>query len=264
VATPSVDEPDAFDRFLIALAGRLSGRGVMIVAAVVYGVPGLAVPLILGLAVPWLVIMNAISTLLAGLLILVWLSLRVQANYRRNLLEWTSDLRLLDATEFEWFVGELFRREGWAVKETGRQGAPDGNVDLELARDGTRRLVQCKRWTARAVGVDTVRGFAGALLRDGLAGSDGIFVTLSDFTPQAVEEAEKAGIALLDGQSLYARVEKVQRPEPCPKCSERMVLDRSMRGWWFRCVATGCDGKRDLGGDPARAVALLLARADDS
>lgn len=260
MATPSVDEPDAFDRFLIALAGRLSGRGVMIVAAVVYGVPGLAVPLILGLAVPWLVIMNAISTLLAGLLILVWLSLRVQANYRRNLLEWTSDLRLLDAREFEWFVGELFRREGWAVEETGRQGQADGNVDLRLTRDGGRRIVQCKRWTANFVGVELVRGFAGTLLREGLPGSAGIFVTLSDFTPQAIEEAAKAGLTLLDGRALYSRVEKVRRPEACPTCSEPMVLDRSMHGWWFRCVRPGCGGKRDLGKDPARAVELLLAR----
>jgi HJR/Mrr/RecB family endonuclease len=255
-----MEEPDAFDRLLVALARRLSGRGVSVVAGGLYGGFGLALPLALSLPVVWLISLNVVSTLLAGLLILVWLTLRAQETRRRNLLEWTSDLRLLDAREFEWFVGELFRREGWAVEETGRQGQADGNVDLRLTRDGGRRIVQCKRWTANFVGVELVRGFAGTLLREGLPGSAGIFVTLSDFTPQAIEEAAKAGLTLLDGRALYSRVEKVRRPEACPTCSEPMVLDRSMHGWWFRCVRPGCGGKRDLGKDPARAVELLLAR----
>jgi HJR/Mrr/RecB family endonuclease len=255
-----MEEPDAFDRLLVALARRLSGRGVSVVAGGLYGGFGLALPLALSLPVVWLINLNVVSTLLAGLLILVWLTLRAQETRRRNLLEWTSDLRLLDAREFEWFVGELFRREGWAVEETGRQGQADGNVDLRLTRDGGRRIVQCKRWTANFVGVELVRGFAGTLLREGLPGSAGIFVTLSDFTPQAIEEAAKAGLTLLDGRALYSRVEKVRRPESCPTCSEPMVLDRSMHGWWFRCVRPGCGGKRDLGKDPARAVELLLAR----
>jgi Restriction endonuclease len=255
-----MEEPDAFDRFLVALAGRLSGKGVSIVAGGLYGGFGLVLPLALSFPVFWLISFNMVSTFFAGLLILVWLALGAQESRRRNLLEWTSDLRLLDAREFEWFVGELFRREGWAVEETGRQGQADGNVDLRLTRDGDRRIVQCKRWTANLVGVELVRGFAGTLLREGLPGSAGMFVTLSDFTPQATEEAAKAGLTLLDGGALYSRVEKVRRPEACPMCTEQMVLDRSMHGWWFRCVRPGCGGKRDLGKDPARAVELLLAR----
>jgi integrase len=45
--------------------------------------------------------------------------------------------------------------------------------------------------------------------------------------------------------------------EPCPTCGAPMVLDRSSRGWWLRCVAQGCQGKRDLGTAPGRAVDLL-------
>src|SRR5450759_3243546 len=104
-----MEEPDAFDRLLVALARRLSGRGVSVVAGGLYGGFGLALPLALSLPVVWLINLNVVSTLLAGLLILVWLTLRAQETRRRNLLEWTSDLRLLDAREFEWFVGELFR-----------------------------------------------------------------------------------------------------------------------------------------------------------
>jgi branched-chain amino acid transport system permease protein len=34
-------------------------------------------------------------------------------------------------------------------------------------------------------------------------------------------------------------------------------FDRSQFGWWFRCVANGCAGKRNLDREPALAVELL-------
>jgi len=95
----------------------------------------------------------------------------------------TPQLRHLDAEEFEWLVGEVFRRDGWKVEETGRQDGPDGNVDLGLSKAGERRLVQCKHWTSWHVGVDEVRKLAGTLLRERLDGSEGILVTYSEFTP---------------------------------------------------------------------------------
>jgi HJR/Mrr/RecB family endonuclease len=252
---PRID--DALERFWIAVATRSSGRAIAVVAVLLYGGIGLALPLILGWSVPWLVSANIIGTTLAGTLILVWLGLRVQAQYRRHLVEWTTDLRLLDAAEFEWLVGEVFRREGWQVEETGRHDGPDGNVDLRLTRDGVRCIVQCKRWVSWLVGVDEIRAFGGTLLEAGLPGTAGIFVTLSDFTAAAREHATKTGLTLLDKRDLYTRVERVRRAEACPKCHAAMVLDRSSRGWWFRCVTNACDGKRDLGKDPARAVELL-------
>lgn len=35
------------------------------------------------------------------------------------------------------------------------------------------------------------------------------------------------------------------------------LSDLSPRGWWLRCVAPGCQGKRDLGNEPGRALGLL-------
>ncbi len=246
------------DRLLLAVATKATGRGITALAVVLYGGVGLAMPLLLGWSLLYLVSANIMGTLLAGTFVLVWFAVQVQAQQRRYLVEWTTDLRLLDAAEFEWLVGELFRREGWSVEESGSQDGPDGNVDLRLKRDGVRRIVQCKRWTSRYVGVDEIRTFAGTMLREGLAGTDGIFVTLSDFTQQARTEATTTGITLVDNRDLYARAEQVRRREPCPKCEAGMILDRSSRGWWLRCVAAGCDGKRDLGNDPARALELLI------
>ena len=162
-----------------------------------------------------------------------WLLVQVEARDRRHLVEWTSNLRLLTAGEFEWLVGEMFRREGWKVCETGRQDESDGNIDLELTRGARRMIVQCKRWQSWLVGVDDIRGFAGTLMREGLPGSSGIFVTMSDFSEQARTEAEATGITLIDRPNLYSRVEKARRVEPCPACQAPMVLGQSARGWWF-------------------------------
>ena len=252
---------DWFADLIFHKVAHLPGRAVAILALLMY--PGLALllPLGLGWSAAWIVSVNFLGTTLAACVGLGWLFVQIEARDRRHLVEWTTDLRLLDAAEFEWLVGELFRREGWAVEETGRQDGPDGNVDLRLSLDGQRRVVQCKRWTSWLVGVDDVRAFAGTLLTEGYTGSQGVFVTLSGFTTQAQQEAAKSGLSLVDNRELYARVERARRPEECPICQAPMVLDRSPRGWWFRCVAPRCVGKRDLGQDPARAVELLTEQA---
>lgn len=253
-----MSKPDEFlERILMAVVTRISGRALMALAFLLYAGGGLALPLALDWPVTGLVVANLLGTMLAGLVILAWFAVQLQARDRRHLVEWTTNLRLLTAEEFEWLVGEVFRREGWEVRETGRQDGPDGNVDLELTNDGQRMIVQCKRWVPRLVSVNEIRKFAGTLMREGLAGSAGIFVTLSGFTDQARAEAETIGITLVDNRYLYSRIEMVRRAEPCDICQKSMILARSSRGWWLRCVAVGCQGKRDLGSDPGPAVDLL-------
>jgi hypothetical protein len=204
---------------------------------------------------------NIIGTAFAGSVACGWLLVQLQERDRRHLVEWTTNLRLLNAQEFEWLVGELFRREGWEVRETGRQDGPDGNIDLELTGQQGRRIVQCKRWVSWEVGVDEVRKFAGPLMREALPGSAGIFVTLSHFNDQTSAEAQKIGLALIDGNDLYHRVEKARRTEPCSKCGAPMALRHSQYGWYFRCAVEGCEGKRHLDDKAGRAVEILTLAA---
>ena len=246
-----------FERIFWAVVTRISGRTAAAIALLSYAGGGLALPLALNWPVLDLVVANVLGTMLAGLVSLGWLAVQVEARIRRHLVEWTTNLRLLTAEEFEWLVGEVFRREGWEVRETGHQGSPDGNVDLEITRNGQRMIVQCKRWTSNLVGVNEIRKLAGTLMREGLPGSAGMFVTLSDFNEQARAEAQTIGMTLIDNRDLYSRIEKVRRPERCDICQKPMVLARSSRGWWLRCVVAGCQGKRDLGSEPGRAVDLL-------
>jgi HJR/Mrr/RecB family endonuclease len=249
---------DLADRAVTALVTSISGWMTASLAIFLYAGIGLALPIALHCSVRGFVELNALGTSFAGLVIIAWIAVQAQAANRRHLLDWTTELRHLNSEEFEWLVGEMFRREGWDVRETGRQDGPDGNIDLELSMDGRRHVVQCKRWTSWTVGVDQIRQFLGTLLREDLDGRAGIFVTLSDYTPQARSEAKQAGLVLVDGRELFARVEKVRGSELCPECHMPMRLNRSEHGWWFRCTSEGCRGKRHLGKDAGRAVELLM------
>jgi len=246
-----------FDRLITWIVTNVSAQGVVLLAVLSYFGVGLALPLLLDLPKLWLISLNVVGAMFAFTLFIAWLLVQIQARDRRHLLEWTSDLRLLDGAEFEWLVGELFRREGWQVRERGRQDVPDGNIDLELTRGTERRLVQCKRWVSWWVDVDEIRRFLGTLAREKLLPSAGIFVTLSRFNRHATAEAKAAGLELVDNVDLITRVQKVRRAELCDQCHQAMLLDHSPHGWWFRCVTGACPGKRDLHRDPGRAVALL-------
>lgn len=252
----------AVDKFLDGaitwLVTTVPGWVVVLIGLFFYPIFGLVIPVALRWPVVWLIDVNVLGVVLSVGITVGWLTAQVEAARRRHLVEWTTDLRLLMPDEFEWLVGETFAREGWAVRETGKQEAPDGNIDLRLSRGSKHVIVQCKRWDPRLVKVDEIREFAGTLMREGLKGSDGIYVTLSDFSQTAKHEADQLGIITVNGRELFARMEKVRKVEPCPNCRMPMGLDRSARGWWFRCTPNGCTGKRDLGKEPGRAVELLL------
>ena len=63
-----------------------------------------------------------------------------------------SDLRSLTWRQFESFVGELFKEQGYFVMETPE--GPDNGVDLVLRKDGEKTYVQCKHSKASSVGGD--------------------------------------------------------------------------------------------------------------
>lgn len=129
---------------------------------------------------------------------------------RRRLLEAHSDLESIAALgwrDFERLVGEAFRREGYAIEETGLGGA-DGGIDLILRKDGKRTLVQCKQWKRRKVPVNVVREMYG-LLKHHDAHAVRI-AALGGYTRDAERFAAGKPIALIDGPTLLAMVREMQ------------------------------------------------------
>jgi restriction system protein len=156
--------------------------------------------------------------------------------------------------EFEMLVGEWFRRQGYAVTETG--GVADGGVDLILTKAGETYLVQCKQWKAYKVGVTIVRELLGVMAARGAAG--GYLVTSGVFTDEARRFAEESNIALIDGEKLAHLISETRaaqptppqsRPTPapqlpaspaCPKCGSTMVLRHATKGAHAGSAFWGC------------------------
>jgi restriction system protein len=148
-------------------------------------------------------------------------------------------LRAMSWREFEMLVGEAFRRQGYAVEETGLGGA-DGGVDLILRKAGRTELVQCKQWRREQISVSVVREMWG-LAHHHRADAVKI-VCVGEFTRDAVGFAEGKPIALIGGEQLVVLVRESQEsgrpaqyespripaldtaPEPtCPNCGGHMV-----------------------------------------
>jgi restriction system protein len=144
--------------------------------------------------------------------------------------------------EFEHLVGEIFRRRGYSVVETGK-GA-DGGVDLVARKEGRTVLIQCKHWRTRDVGVSIVRELLGAVAARRASG--GVVVTVGGFTEEARRFAREAQVELIDGDALRRLAHKVgnapHRPasqaagDPidkslvCPMCQSPMVKRVARRG----------------------------------
>jgi hypothetical protein len=112
------------DWLFLKLPKRLRGRAVAAIALILYPGVGLVLPMALGWSAAWLVSANLLGVLFAADLSLGWLIAQIQARDRRHLLEWTTNLRLLEAAEFEWLVGEVFKREGWTVERQAARPLP--------------------------------------------------------------------------------------------------------------------------------------------
>jgi restriction system protein len=170
----------------------------------------------------------------------------IKRNDRRRLLDQQRDIesiRSLSWQQFEWMVGEAYRRQGYAIEETGGGGA-DGGVDILLQRRRETVLVQCKRWKTKRVGVDKVRELYGVVTAE--KANRGILVCCGHFTRDALAFAKGKPLTLVDGPALAALVASVQTrpsqkcaPTPialavnsplCPKCGSDMILRTARRG----------------------------------
>ena len=146
-------------------------------------------------------------------------------------------IRQLSWREFEEFVGEAYRRQGYNVTETGGGGA-DGGVDLVIRKGGEKLLVQCKHWKMDKVGVKVVRELYGVVTAEGATG--GIVISSGAFTQEAMDFAKGKPLELVEGSGLLNLIKDVQSsPLPfskksnvntCPLCGAEMVLRTAKKG----------------------------------
>ncbi len=121
----------------------------------------------------------------------------------------TPALDALRSDQFELLVGEIFRREGYAV-ELSAAAAQGDTIDLTLRRDSETILVQCKYWKSSRVTEREVGEFHSAMMANGAP--RGIFVTAGTFSREAQQFAVGKEIDLMDRVALEESTAAVARP----------------------------------------------------
>lgn len=119
--------------------------------------------------------------------------------------ELLSELLSIEPDAFERLAQRLLREAGFVkVEVRGKTG--DGGIDgvgvLRVNLVSFQVYFQCKRWSTNSIRAKDIRDFRGAL--QGRA-DKGLFITTSNFTKQASEEATRDGaiaIDLIDGERL--------------------------------------------------------------
>ena len=161
--------------------------------------------------------------------------------------------------DFEKLVGEIYRRKGYTITETGGEG-PDGGVDLVLKKNGETILVQCKHWKMESVGVLIVRQLLGVVYDKKASG--GIVITSGTFTQEAIDFAKGNPIQLVNGKELLAMIDRIKKTAPssqkikpavikmpvhgnptpilCPLCGSAMVLRTAKKGPTAGSLFYGC------------------------
>ncbi len=147
---------------------------------------------------------------------------------------WNAEVfKAIEWRRFEAVCEALFSQAGLETKS--QSHGPDGGVDLWLYSQhlqGPARVVQCKHWQSRAVGVKELREFFGVMSSHQL--KRGTFATTSSFTREAQTFARSNGIHLLDGKALLELIAQ-RTPE-----QQQALLAVAYEGEYMRPTCASC------------------------
>ena len=105
------------------------------------------------------------------------------------------ELMRMNPYQFEKVVGDYYRECGYVVHQTKRTN--DGGKDLVMYKGGQTYFVEVKRYgKSHPVDRPLIQKLVGACHPNN---AKGIFVTTSRFTQGAINEANRSGVQLIDG-----------------------------------------------------------------
>lgn len=117
------------------------------------------------------------------------------------------DVKALSWQQFEFLIGEYYRRKGYSVFQMGGD-APDGGIDLLASKNGEKLVVQCKHWKAFKIDVKVARELYGVMVDSTASGA--VLITSGGFTQPAVDFVKDKPIELIDGPRLEKLIAEVQ------------------------------------------------------
>lgn len=127
-------------------------------------------------------------------------------------------------TDFESLCADILRgAKLWKTDRTGK--TQDGGKDLVMTTDkGKTIYVECKAWSDRVTPKE-IRAFHSVCVTDKV---QGLFISVSGFTPKALEEAQIKGIKTFDVSDIR-RMSKTIGKNPMLYSSSPVVMPNSVR-----------------------------------
>lgn len=116
------------------------------------------------------------------------------------------NLDTLSGRDFEHLLVPVFKAKGYKVELTPSTG--DWGADLLLTKKDERTVVQAKRWKSK-VGVKALGDVLRA--RDKYQATDMLYVSTSEYTDRAKEQAEASGIVLWDRDDFIRELELARK-----------------------------------------------------
>lgn len=154
--------------------------------------------------VPWLRSL-AILLIAVGLLLIIW---RLVRYFRINRPLNIYGVDQMSGVEFERFIEDLLRSQGYEVKRIG--GYDDFGVDLIASRLGRRHAIQVKRWN-QPVTIEAVRAAIAGMTFHKC--DRAVVITNNYFTKPARELAAGTNCRLIDRKSLAAQIKAANQPK---------------------------------------------------
>lgn len=157
------------------------------------------------------------------------------------------DIDQMDGYQFEYYLNELFKANGYKSKVTKARG--DYGADLILKKNRVTIAVQAKRYS-KAVGIKAIQEIAAA--KSFYNADKAWVVTNNTFTKQAVTLAQSLDVELIGRDKLIELVlvmnpkatlstEKVLKTIPpkrkrCKGCGGEMMIKESKYGRFYGCA----------------------------
>ena len=165
----------------------------LLVAAVLFGIVQLFLPqLALFVALPFIAVAGYVG----------WKQLRSTSPV--SVEERLSALRAMPWENFGLVISESYRRQGYAVEESG-----SGAFDFKLHKNGQITLVQCRRWKVNQVGVKPVQELHEAMNK--FDAFHGVCISAGEFSASARDFAAGKPVALLNGAALAELVGTIEK-----------------------------------------------------
>jgi len=144
-------------------------------------------------------------------------------------------LAAIEWRRFEALCEALYAQAGFATRS--QSHGADGGIDiwLQSKHSDVPRIVQCKHWQGKAVGVKEMREFFGVMASQQL--KSGTYVTSGAFSAEAKAFAKANGIHAQDGAELLALIGQ-RTPE-----QQAALLAVAFEGEYWRPTCASCGTK---------------------